>query len=356
MSAAKQTRFNYRSSLPRRVNEPSSSRAPKRDERPSHARASSDTRSSTAPRTAPKPYRHSAPPRPAGPRRRESDAGPSNSNAEPATNDKGKGPAAPRPYRFAPYDDLAAWPLARLRRELAALAALGDACDADPHLFPSGGVAAAPAPSPHATQPAIQANLRRVASAFAAVSDPRSAAAGRAAEGRLGPAAERLAALRALSDALYRAWAQATRPRACALCAEERPAARFRRATVRCGHPPRACGACLKRWAAAQLDGAGWSRLRCPECEERLWREDVKAVAGIETYERYVSSPFLSLILSPWTTPTGGSGTSASRSGRACPRRRTGSGARRPSATRGRFTRPRWARGSCAAAAATRRA
>jgi hypothetical protein len=158
--------------------------------------------------------------------------------------------------------------------------------------------------SRYPTESSIQSNLRRVASAFAATTDPRSgpsssSSASRAGGGRgddddddarlrlrLGAVPERQAALRALSDALYRAWAQATRARACALCAEERPAARFRRATPLCAHPPRACAGCLRRWAAAQLDGGAWSRLRCPECEQALRREDVKAVAGSETYER----------------------------------------------------------------------
>jgi hypothetical protein len=292
MSSAKATRLNFRSSLPQRVNDTSSSRTPKRGDRPSRARASSDPRPSTAARTASKPQGHSNLPRPARPSTsRGSDAGPSNSKAEPAANEKGKGPATQQPYRFAPYDDLAAWPLARLQRELATLTAFCDACDADPHLFPSGGVISANSfsSSSYAGQPTIHSNLRRIASAFATLSEPRSAASSKYAAERLGAAPERQAALRALSDALYRAWEQSARPRACTLCAEERPAARFRRATVLCKHPPRACGACLKHWAAAQLDGGAWSRMRCPECEEGLRGEDVKAVAGKETYERYAS-------------------------------------------------------------------
>jgi hypothetical protein len=170
------------------------------------------------------------------------------------------------------------------------LTTLCDACDLDPHLFPENDCGSA---SHWTAQPAIQSNLRRIASAFAS-----------SATARRRPAApdeerERQATLRALSDALYRCWTLATRPRACALCAEERPAGRFGRATARCAHPPRACAACLRRWAGAQVEGGAWGRLRCPECDEGMKREDVKAVAGRETYERFVFPPFFFLELGP---------------------------------------------------------
>lgn len=83
-----------------------------------------------------------------------------------------------------------------------------------------------------------------------------------------------------------------SQPRECTICAVERELNEFpaRNPTSRCDHETTACLNCVRNSIEQNINDL--SRIECPECNEGLQFEDVKALASPEQFARYVITPF----------------------------------------------------------------
>ena len=78
----------------------------------------------------------------------------------------------------------------------------------------------------------------------------------------------------------------------CVVCTERKPqAGNFptRRITMACDHDPHVCLECLERSIQSNLQGRFWDQISCPECSQRLQRDDVRDFATTEIFKRYLS-------------------------------------------------------------------
>src|SRR5215471_2657315 len=75
--------------------------------------------------------------------------------------------------------------------------------------------------------------------------------------------------------------------RDCVVCAERKQALEFpKRVTAKCKHLPYICVKDLQLWVASELERKGWDKISCPECNEILQHEDVKANASKMIFDR----------------------------------------------------------------------
>jgi hypothetical protein len=80
-----------------------------------------------------------------------------------------------------------------------------------------------------------------------------------------------------------------TQLRNCTVCTEYLPPYRFptRTPTTSCEHPPDTCRRCVRKWIRFSFLTRQWHHIDCPECDQRLQHEDLKAFADPELLGKY---------------------------------------------------------------------
>jgi hypothetical protein len=78
--------------------------------------------------------------------------------------------------------------------------------------------------------------------------------------------------------------------RSCMICIDELYPLEFpaKPATVFCEHPVNVCTKCLTQWLGEQLQNKGYAKISCPECSRQLLHEDMRRIADVDLFERYV--------------------------------------------------------------------
>jgi hypothetical protein len=172
------------------------------------------------------------------------------------------------PYVLREYRKIRSWDVSKLNSEFEALSMYCDEVEQNTQFSP-----------PSTTADIIEYNIQTI------IKESMMLAYERRAEDR----ENRLYLYRDLSDQLFRLLNLVVieRQRDCTVCGDKKRSSRFPEIIARrCRHPVNVCKTCMRNWTTAQLESAGWNRIRCPECPEIIEKDELKDLSTRETYER----------------------------------------------------------------------